>query len=299
MAWSSADIPNQQGRVCIVTGANTGLGLSNARMLAEKGATVIMACRNIDKANAAAQGIRNAMPGADVAVSALDLSSLASVHEFAARFLAEQDRLDLLINNAGVMMPPRTMTADGFELQFESNHLGHFLLTGLLLPLLNKTSDKTTGARVISLSSLAHRSGQIDFDNLNAERSYSRWTSYAQSKLACMMFGLELQRRLEKSGSKTLSLVAHPGGTNTELSRHVSLLGLFGSLFAQSPDTGSLPTMRAAVDLKVRGGEYYGPKWFHFRGEAVLEAPRKQALDKAVAAKLWAVSEKLAGIVYL
>jgi NAD(P)-dependent dehydrogenase (short-subunit alcohol dehydrogenase family) len=295
MAWSSADIPNQQGRVCIVTGANTGLGLSNARMLAEKGATVIMACRNLDKANVAAKGIRNAVPGADVAVSTLDLSSLASVREFAVRFLAEYDRLDLLINNAGVMMPPRTMTADGFELQFESNHLGHFLLTGLLLPLLNKTS----GARVVSLSSLAHRSGQIDFDNLNAERSYARWPSYAQSKLACMMFGLELQRRLEKSGSTTLSLVAHPGGTNTELSRHVSLLGLFGSLFAQSPDAGSLPTMRAAVDPKARGGEYYGPKWFRFRGEAVLEAPRKQALDKAVAAQLWAVSEKLAGIVYL
>jgi NAD(P)-dependent dehydrogenase (short-subunit alcohol dehydrogenase family) len=292
MAWSSADIPNQQGRVCIVTGANTGLGLSNARMLAEKGATVIMACRNLDKANVAAKGIRNTVPGADVAVSTLDLSSLASVREFAVRFLAEYDRL-------GVMMPPRTMTADGFELQFESNHLGHFLLTGLLLPLLNKTSDKTSGARVVSLSSIAHRSGQIDFDNLNAERSYSRWSSYAQSKLACMMFGLELQRRLEKSGSTTLSLVAHPGGTNTELSRHVSLLGLFGSLFAQSPDAGSLPTMRAAVDPKARGGEYYGPKWFRFRGEAVLEAPRKQALDKAVAAQLWAVSEKLAGIVYL
>ena len=295
MTWSSADIPDQQGRVCIVTGSNTGLGLSNARMLAEKGATVIMACRNIDKANAAAQSIRNAVPGADVTVSALDLSSLASVRDFAARFLAEHQRLDLLINNAGVMMPPKTMTADGFELQFESNHLGHFLLTGLLLPTINKTP----GARVVSLSSIAHRSGKIDFDNLNAERSYGRWPSYAQSKLACMMFGLELQRRLEKSGSKTLSLIAHPGGTNTELSRHVGFIALFGSLAAQSVDAGSLPTMRAAVDPHARGSEYYGPKWFRFRGPAVLEAPRSQALDKAVAAKLWAESEKLAGIAYL
>ena len=151
----------------------------------------------------------------------------------------------------------------------------------------------------MSLSSIAHRSGKIDFDNLNAERGFSRWPSYAQSKLACMMFGLELQRRLEKTGSTTVSLIAHPGGTNTELSRHVTLIGAFGALFAQSVDAGSLPTLRAAVDPHARGGEYYGPAYFRFRGPAVLETPRSQALDKDVAAQLWSVSEKLAGIKYL
>ena len=295
MAWSLADVPDQRGRVSIVTGSNTGLGLSNARMLAEKGATVVMACRNLDKANAAAQGIRDGVPGADVRVSELDLSSLASVRAFAARFLAEYPCLDLLINNAGVMTPPRTITADGFELQFESNHLGHFLLTGLLLPLL----EKKQGARVVSLSSIAHRGGKIDFDNLNAERGYSRVASYAQSKLACMMFGLELQRRLEKSGSKTLSLIAHPGGTATELARHFGIFEPVLTALGQSVDAGSLPTLRAATDPNAHGGEYYGPKWFRFRGPAVLEIPKSQALDTAVAAKLWTVSEKLAGISYL
>ena len=294
MAWSLADVADQRGRVCIVTGSNTGLGLSNARMLAEKGATVIMACRNLDKANAAAAGIRSSIPKADVRVSEIDMSSLASVRKFAARFLAEYKRLDILINNAGVMIPPKTITPDGFELQFESNYLGHFLLTGLLLPTINNTPD----ARVVSLSSIAHRGGKIDFDSFKAERGYSRWGHYSQSKLACMMFALELQRRLEKSGSRTLSLAAHPGGTATELQRHSGLLKIIGPFVTQATDAGSLPTLRAAVDPNAHGGEYYGPRYFRMRGPAVLETPMTQALDKDVAAKLWSVSEKLTGIAY-
>ena len=295
MAWSLADVADQRDRVCIVTGSNTGLGLSNARMLAEKGATVIMACRNPDKANAAAAGIRAALPKADVRVSEIDLSSMASVREFAKRFLAEHNKLDILINNAGVMIPPKTITADGFELQFQANYLGHFLLTGLLLPTINSTP----GSRVISLSSIAHRGGKIDFDSFKAERGYSRWGHYSQSKLACMMFALELQRRLEKSGSRTRSLAAHPGGTATELQRHSFILKLFGPLLTQATDPGSLPTLRAAVDANARGGEYYGPKHFRMRGPAVLETPKEQALDTEVAAKLWTVSEKMSGISYL
>ena len=295
MAWSLSDVPDQKGRVCIVTGANAGLGLSNARMLAEKGAKVIMACRNLDKANAAAAGISSAVPKADVHVSQLDLASLASVRDFAKRFLAEHQRLDILINNAGVMIPPKTITMDGFELQFEANYLGHFLLTGLLLPTINKTS----GARVVSLSSIAHRGGQIDFDSFKAERGYSRWGHYSQSKLACMMFALELQRRLEKSGSKILSLVAHPGGSKTDLQRHSFAIKLLGMAMSQSSDAGSMPTLRAAIDPNARGGEYYGPKYFRLRGPAVLEAPIARALDTEVAAKLWAVAEKMTGISYL
>ena len=294
MAWSLADVPSQQGRVCIITGSNTGLGLSNARMLAEKGAKVIMACRNLDKANAAAAGIRTAVPKADVHVSQLDLASMVSVRDFAKRFLAEHQRLDILINNAGVMIPPKTITMDGFELQFEANYLGHFLLTGLLLHTINNTA----GARVVSLSSIAHRGGQIDFDSFKAERGYSRWGHYSQSKLACLMFALELQRRLQKAGSRTLSLVAHPGGTATELARHIGALSVISNLIAQSVDAGSLPTLRAAVDPNARGSEYYGPRWFRYFGPAVLETPMAQALDVDVAAKLWSVSEKLAGIAY-
>jgi NAD(P)-dependent dehydrogenase (short-subunit alcohol dehydrogenase family) len=265
-------------------------------MLAAKRATVVMACRSSEKANAAAASIRAAVPGADVRVSALDLSSLASIRDFAARISGEHDHLDLLLNNAGVMMPLQGKTADGFELQFGTNHLGHFLLTGLLLPLLNRAP----AARVVSLSSLAARTGRIDFDNLNAERGYSRWGAYAQSKIACLMFALELQRRLEKSGSHVLSLASHPGATSSDLGRHSILLTLLVKLVTQPTDAGALPTLRASLDPSARGGEYYGPaNMFGMHGPSVPEKPIKRALDEKVATQLWVMSEKLVGFSYL
>lgn len=296
MTWTTANIPDQTGKTIIVTGANTGLGLSDARLLAQKGAAVILACRNIEKGEAAAQSIRAIVPNADLRVWALDLSSMASVREFAARCEKECERVDVLINNAGVMMPPKMETADGFELQFGTNHLGHFLLTGLLLPLLNKAP----APRVVSLSSIAHRSGRIDFDNLNAERGYSKWKAYAQSKLACVMYAVEFQRRLERSGSKIISVAAHPGATKTELARYGVLMSFMMWLMrAQTPDEGAMPTLRAATDPAVKGGEYYGPAGFNgLHGPAVLEKPVPRTFDTTVAERLWQVSEKMTGITY-
>ena len=296
MDWTTESIPDQTGKACIVTGANTGLGLSDARILAQKGARVILACRDMEKANAAVEIIRAAVPRANVCASKLDLSSLASVREFAARFAGEYDRLDLLINNAGVMVPPKTFTKDGFELQFGTNHLGHFLLTGLLLPLLGKAP----AARIVSLSSIAHRFGRIDFDNLNAERGYSKGEAYNQSKLACLMFALELQRRLEKKGSSIISVSAHPGLTKSELTRHDAIwLFMMWLLRAQTPDEGAMPTLRAATDPEVRGGEYYGPAGFQAaHGPAVKGIPVRHAFDTAVAERLWTTSERLTGITY-
>lgn len=291
--WTSNDRIDLSGKVCIVTGGNTGLGLSNAQTLAQRRALVILACRNAEKANGAATRIRAVSPGADVRVGLLDLSRLASVREFAARVARDHAQVDLLINNAGVMMPPKTMTEDGFESQLAINYLGHFLLTRLLLPMISKSPD----ARVVTLSSVAHRNGQIDFDNLNAERSYSRWGAYAQSKLACLIFALELQRRLRQLGSRANSLAAHPGASSTELARHMTILQIVEKLIAQPTDAGAMPTLRAALDPAARGGEFYGPKYFFgLRGPPVLELPKKQALDEHVARKLWMVSERLVGI---
>ncbi len=297
MGWTIKNIPDQTGKTCIVTGANSGIGLVEARVLAQKGAKVILACRDMEKANAAVESIRSAVPRADVSASKLDLASFASVREFAARFSGEHDRLDLLINNAGVMIPPeKTFTEDGFELHFGTNHLAHFLLTGLLLPLLGKAP----AARIVSLSSIAHRFGRIDFDNLNAERGYSKGEAYNQSKLACLMFALELQRRLEKKGSSIISVSAHPGLTKSELTRHDAIwLFMMWLLRAQTPDEGAMPTLRAATDPEVRGGEYYGPAGFQAaHGPAVKGIPVRHAFDTAVAERLWTTSERLTGITY-
>jgi NAD(P)-dependent dehydrogenase (short-subunit alcohol dehydrogenase family) len=264
-------------------------------MLAEKNATVIMACRNAEKATAAANNIRAVVPHADLRMIPLDLSNLTSVRKFAARVSAEYDHIDLLLNNAGVMMTPFEKTADGFEMQFGTNHLGHFLLTGLLLPLL----DKAPAPRVVSLSSLAYRVGKIDLGNLNAEKGYSRLGAYSQSKLACLMFALELQRRLAKRGSRTLSLAAHPGASRSDLGRHSLLLTILVKLVTQPTDAGALPTLRAALDSAARGGEYFGPgKVFGMRGPALRETPSKRALDANVGALLWRASEELVGYSY-
>jgi NAD(P)-dependent dehydrogenase (short-subunit alcohol dehydrogenase family) len=285
----------------VVTGANSGLGLVAARELASAGAEVVIACRNTGKGKAAAGEISTDVPGARLAVSALDLADLASVHEFAERFHAGHDKLDLLINNAGVMAAPRQRTADGFELQFGTNHLGHFALTGLLLNALRVTP----GARVVTVSSLAHRSGQIDFDDLQGERSYKRWGRYSQSKLANLLFMLELDRRLKAAGLPLVSVAAHPGysATNLQVSApplHERLfMRVTNLLIAQCAEMGTLPILYAATAPGVEGGFYIGPDGRgESRGYPTTVSPSRRALDPEVAARLWQVSEELTAVSY-
>ncbi|MFC1407811.1 oxidoreductase [Streptacidiphilus sp. N1-12] len=298
MAWTAADVPDQTGRTVLVTGANTGLGLETATVLARRGATVVLACRNPVKAKAAAVRI-----GGSTELLALDLASLASVREAAAEAHERFDHLDLLINNAGVMVPPHRRTVDGFELQFGTNHLGHFALTGLLLDLLAGTE----GSRVVVLSSLAHKlaRGGLDFDDLQSERRYSRVGAYNQSKLANLMFMYALQRRLAASDTaRTIALAAHPGLTSTELGRHLPapvrpLYALGADSVLQSPALGALPTLRAATDPRAMGAHYYGPDGpFETRGFPVLKASIAAAHSQAAQERLWAVSEGLTGVTY-
>jgi NAD(P)-dependent dehydrogenase (short-subunit alcohol dehydrogenase family) len=291
--WTAEQIGDQAGRVVVVTGANSGIGLETARQLAKKGATVVIASRNAAKAEKAANNIKRDNPAGQVLVMLLDLADLESVRAFAEEFRARFDRLDLLVNNAGVMMPPQSKTADGFELQFGTNHLGHFALTGLLLDLLLKTK----GSRVVNVSSSAHRYGEIDFDDLNWEkRKYKEMASYGQSKLANMLFTLELQRRLEKTGGGTLAISCHPGWTGTDLQRHSSLFRFLNPFFSMKPWQGALPTLYSAVSDDVVGAGYYGPDGFmQMRGYPVLTEPKETAKDAAVAKRLWGVSEEMTG----
>ncbi|WP_099025503.1 SDR family NAD(P)-dependent oxidoreductase [Mycolicibacterium palauense] len=300
--WSENDVPDQTGRIAIVTGANTGLGFDTARVLAARGATVVLAVRNTDKGNAAAARIVGAVPRADVAVQPLDLGSLQSVRTSAAELKANYPRIDLLVNNAGVMYPPKETTADGFELQFGTNHLGHFALTGLLLENLLGVD----GSRVVVVASVAHKiRAKIDFDDLQWEhRRYERVAAYGQSKLANLMFAYELQRRLAAAGAPTIAVAAHPGVSNTELTRHTPGMGLPGmkqlaALVFNSAELGALPTLRAATDPDVRGGQYYGPDGFReLRGHPKLVQSSRQSHDRAVQQRLWTVSEELTGVSY-
>jgi len=292
--WTFEDIPDQTGRLAIVTGANTGIGYETARMLALRGATVVLACRSVDKAEAARARIAAEQPAGTVTVEALDLSDLESVAAFAGRFAAAHDRLDLLINNAGVMVPPFGRTKQGFELQFGTNHLGHFALTAHLLPLL----ERTPGARIVVVASSAQDFGRIDFADLNWERrSYSAWRAYSQSKLANMMFALELQRRLAAHGSKVLVTAAHPGWTATDLQRTAPTARFFQPLFAMKPVDGAMPTVRAATDPVAEPGSYWGPKGlFGMKGPPAPARMAKRARDTEAAAKLFDVSESLSGV---
>lgn len=293
--WTIRDIPDLRGKTAIVTGANSGLGFHTAEALAAKGARVIMACRNLEKAEEAAARVRAKVPGADLEVRALDLGSLASIHAFAEAFEREHPALHLLINNAGIMMCPFGKTADGFETQFGTNHLGHFALTGLLLGVL----AKTPGARIVNVSSLAHLGGKIDFDNLNGERSYNRTRAYNQSKLANLLFTLELQRRLERVGAGAIAVAAHPGWSATNLQAHAALFRAMNPLVAQSAEMGALPTLRAATAPDVRGGEYYGPgRLFEMNGPPKRARRSPRARDASVAERLWQVSEKMTGVRY-
>ena len=290
MAWSEADIPDQSGRTAVVTGANSGIGFETARALAAKGARVVLACRNEEKGRDAGRRLRAAVPGADARFEPLDLGALASVRRFAEKLAAEERRLDLLVNNAGVMMPPYGKTADGFETQIGTNHLGHFALTGLLLPLLRATAK----ARVVSVSSLAHFWGAIAFDDLQSERSYNATRAYGQSKLANLLFARELQRRFETAGVDALSAAAHPGSTRTELQRHSGLMNAIVAVFSQQPPEGALPSLYAATAPDVRGGEYFGPSGFAgCLGPPGRARSSPRANDAAAARRLWDVSEEL------
>jgi NAD(P)-dependent dehydrogenase (short-subunit alcohol dehydrogenase family) len=294
--WTADQIPDQSGRVAVVTGANSGLGLSTARELARAGAEVVMACRNLEKGEAALADIRAAAPGATVTLESLDLGSLESVREFAAR---HQGPIDLLINNAGVMAPPRRETADGFELQIGTNHLGHFALTGLLLERLRERED----ARVVTLSSNAHKLGRISFGNLQGERRYFRWNAYNQSKLANLLFALELERRLSAAAWTIKSVAAHPGYSATGLQSAAApavdrvVMVVANAVVAQDADMGALPTLYAATEPGLAGGAYVGPDGLaEQRGHPTIVSPTRAARDEQTAKRLWQVSEELTGV---
>jgi NAD(P)-dependent dehydrogenase (short-subunit alcohol dehydrogenase family) len=294
--WTAENIPDLSGKTAIVTGANSGIGFEAADALAAKSAAVVLACRNKERGAAAFERILRRHPAAKAEVIRLDLEKLSSVRGFAREFADRFDRLDILINNAGIMAVPRGRTADGFERQFGVNHLGHFALTGLLIDRILQAP----GARVVTVSSASHPFTGIDFGNLNGEKSYGRWRAYVQSKLANLLFMFELQRRFERAGARALSAAAHPGWTTTRLFVHLPVVGALSGAFAQSPAMGALPILYAAAAPDVRGGDYIGPAGiFHLSGYPVRVSAGAGARDKAAAEKLWQVSESMTGIRYL
>jgi NAD(P)-dependent dehydrogenase (short-subunit alcohol dehydrogenase family) len=298
--WTTADIPDQTGRVAVITGANTGLGFETAAALAEHGAHVVLAVRNLDKGKDAATLISRRSPNASVALQELDLTSLDSIRTAADQLRSDHERIDLLINNAGVMYTPKSTTKDGFELQFGTNHLGHFAFTGLLLDRLLPVA----GSRIVTVSSVGHRIlADIHFDDLQWERSYNRVAAYGQAKLANLLFTYELQRRLASDGT-TIATAAHPGMSDTELMRNmpaplVSAFERIAPLVAQDPAMGALPTLRAATDPAVVGGQYLGPDGFaQTRGYPKVVGSSRKSHDVDLQRRLWAVSEELTGVVY-
>jgi len=305
--WTWAQVPDQTGRVAVVTGATSGTGFEAARILAACRATVVLACRNLPKAGDAARHIAALHPGARVEVQALDLASLVSVRAAAAAILARFDRLDLLLNNAGVMVPPYGKTEDGFELQIGTNHFGPFALTGLLMERLLATP----GSRVVTMSSLAHRMGRIYADDLHFAGGYRAWPAYGQSKLANLLFAYELQRRLAAAGSGTRSVAAHPGWARTELQRHAEqtwwapwlrrsgLLKGLEARFSQDAFGGAQPLLRAATDPAVQGGESFGPSGFQeMKGAPVPVQSNALSHDEGLQRWMWRRSEQSTGVVY-
>lgn len=299
--WTAADMPNLTGKVIIVTGGNSGIGFEAAKEFARKGATTILACRSMDKAQVALDQILAEIPNAQAEIMSLDLANLTSVRQFAADFQAKHGKLDILVNNAGIMMVPYGTTEDGFERQFGTNHLGHFALTGLLFDLL----VKTPGSRVVNISSGAHQFGKMDFDNLMYEggNEYSPMAAYGRSKLANLLFTYELQRRFNQLDSQALALAAHPGMSQSNLTAHMAdrwyykLLMPLMPLMLQSAAMGALPTIRAAVDPNVTGGQYYGPDHPKERsGYPVIVESNEDSHNEADARQLWQVSEQLTGV---
>jgi len=303
--WKVEDIPDQSGKIMIMTGANSGLGLEASKELAKKGATVIMVCRNLEKGTEAVNELRAEIPNAKVELEELDLSKLTSVRKFAKEFNQKFDRLNVLVNNAGIMQPPYTVTEDGFELQIGVNHFGHFLLTGLLLDKLKVAP----GSRVINQSSIAHNSGKMNFDDINSQNKYSRTGAYGQSKLANLLFSYELNRLFKENSIETIAVGVHPGYTATNLQHNGPMLGgksiwsrlytVTNKLIAQGIDKGILPMLYAATQDDVNGGDYIGPKtFFGTRGYANRIKSSKRSYNLEDAKTLWGLSEELTGHKY-
>jgi NAD(P)-dependent dehydrogenase (short-subunit alcohol dehydrogenase family) len=292
--WNTQNIPDLKGRVVIVTGATSGLGKEAARILAGKNASVIMAVRNVKKGEDVASEIRREFHNSDISVRDLDLSSLESIKNFADGIINDYDRLDILINNAGIMMCPYSKTADGFEIQMGTNHLGHFALTGHLMPLLHKTK----GSRVVATSSVGHRAGKIDFTDINWEkRKYNPSRAYGDSKLANLYFTYELADKFGNDPDAPKVTAAHPGWTRTELQRHAGGIRFLNNFFSQGPDMGVLPTLRAAIDPEAKSGDYYGPsRFFEMQGYPVKVKSNGRSHDKEAALQLWDISEKMTGV---
>jgi len=302
--WTAAQIPALDGKTALITGANSGIGYQAALELARHGAHVLLGCRNAAKGADALARLLAAVPGAKAEVVELDVASLASVRAFAASFAARGVPLDLLINNAGVMaLPTRELTIDGFERQFGTNHLGHFALAGLLMPELLAAA----APRVVTVASIAHRTGKIEFDNLHGERKYTPRDAYNRSKLANILFARELEKRARAANSKLVSIPVHPGVSRTNIIENgmaptglkAMVINAVAALVMQSDEAGALPTLYAATSPTAVGGEYIGPDGFlGVKGSPTVEQPKPQALDEDVAAKLWTVSEQLTGVVY-
>ncbi len=303
--WTEQNIADQTGRVVLITGANSGVGYEAARALAQHGATVVMGCRTRSKADDAVAAIAETNPSGTTEILEMDLSDLDSVKEAAAEFLSAHDRLDILINNAGLMATPKQQTAQGFEMQFGVNHLGHYVFTGLLLDVLRATP----GSRVVTISSQGHRMGKINFDDLNGEKSYSPWPAYFQSKLANLLFTRELQRCLADDDADVIAVAAHPGLSNTNLGSETpgGILSkvmavtrpAFDWAMSQSAQMGALPTLRAAVDPDVVGGDYFGPDGIgEQRGHPVKRGMSSRARDDESARRLWTASEEMTGFTY-
>lgn len=295
--FSLDKVPNIEGKTAIVTGANIGLGYETTKALAENGIKVIMACRNIEKAEKAKDSILEAVPNASLSIIPLDLSDQASVRNFTKLYLTEYDRLDILINNAGIFAPPYTKTVDGLESQIAVNYFSHFLLAILLFP----TLDQTEGSRIIHMSSITHKKASINLKDINSEKKYSKFKAYGQSKLASLLFGYELQRRIDRSNSQVLSIIVHPGVSLTNIGHHIpkwiyNLGSPLVSLFSHAPDKAALSIVYAALDSQVKGGEFYGPTGFNeMTGNPGKAFSSKVSHDLDLAKKLWSLSEKLVG----
>ncbi|WP_372480148.1 oxidoreductase [Halomicrobium sp. HM KBTZ05] len=303
--WTARDMPSLDDRTVVVTGANSGIGYEATKAFARRGATVVMACRSTERGERAAREIDRSVANADLDVMACDLADLDAVADFAEAFTSAYDELHVLCNNAGVMALPRGETADGFERQLGINHLGHFALTGHLLD----TLAATDGARVVTQSSGAHQNGEIDFEDLQGERSYGRWSAYSQSKLANVLFGYELDRRADEAGIDVTSVVCHPGYADSDLQRRAGEAGAgaigaaiaqaANALVAQSAAQGALPMLYAATHDEISGGEYVGPGGLlHMRGAPAVQDSSARSYNTATASKLWHVSEDLTGVEY-